>query len=178
MVLDDTDVGAIMRGAAVAARQITPRRHASWREDVAQEVALAVVRMKRDGKTPGVTAYRTAARYAVKKLLGDTRYAGRRMEHECGISLDDPEQPLLQLQGEHPHELRAIAMWRLQRIWPTLTATQRVGIETLLMGGQGCVREVSAQRCVNWACVSEGRRRALERIDNPGAFSRVASRQG
>ena len=175
MIIDQMDATAILRGSAVAARQCTPHRHISWREDVAQEVALAVVRMKNDGKTPGVDAYRTAARYAVKKLLGDSRYAGRRLEHERGVSLDDPERAP-QSQGEDPHELRAIAMWRLQRVWPTLTATQRVGIETLLLGGQGCVREVSALRGVEWTCVSEGRRRALERINNPGAFSRVATR--
>ena len=169
------DATAILRGAAVAARQCTPRRHSSWREDVAQEVALAVVRMNIDGKTPGVDAYRTAARYAVKKLLGDSRYAGRRLEHERGVSLDDPERAP-QLQGDAPHELRAIALWRLQRVWPTLTATQRVGIETLFLGGRGCVREVAGVHGVKWKCVSAGRRRALERIDNPGAFSRVATR--
>ena len=66
----------------------------------------------------------------ISKLLGEKRYNGKR-------AVRDGEVPWEEYHGgkcDH-NELGAIALWRLQQIWPTLTEKQSLAIRCYLTGG-------------------------------------------
>lgn len=73
---------------------------------------------------------RQLASVNISKLMGDKKWNGRR-------AVRDGEVPWEEWHGGQKmrNELGAIALWRLQRIWPTLSENQRLAMNCYLTGG-------------------------------------------
>ena len=119
---------------------------------------------------------RYAVIQAVRRICGDERYAGAWQYEARRVSLESWARGASSRQMD---DLAPLALWRLQRVWPTLTDTQRAGIVSLLLGGgpQAVQAAMRAYPRVNKRCIPGARKVALRRIDDPSAYSRVACRR-
>ena len=59
-------------------------------------------------------------------------------------------------------ELRAIAVWRLQRVWDDLTPHQRLGLFQLVSGAE--LKHVAKEHKINWRVLSSAKVRAVRHL--------------
>lgn len=151
-----TDPVLIMRGARKAAWRVTPEIFASWREDVAQEVALEVLSLhQRFGRWAGAASYKWAAFHAVRRMLFLSR----------GQDSQDKHPREFEGSVEAPDELAPIALWRLQKHWAGLTAHQRVALFQLISGDRAS--DVAVREGMSHPSLCRARKSALARLDKP-----------
>lgn len=151
-----------------AARRVTPTRLRSYLDDVAQEVRIQAWQYERqNGSRAGAGLLRVFAGRAMRTVFGDRRYRPTWDQHElCGD--DDPGAWV-----EARREEVSFGLVRLQQIYPTLTPLQRAALLTALCGDTA---EVAREHGVSSSSVCNARAKAMARINEPGAFSRVAWR--
>lgn len=159
----------LRRAARLAVRQTTDERLAPWREDIEAECVAQVLLMHKRGFRCGLRAWRWAALSARREVLGDSRFKSNWDAVELSGTVPEPEPDL----GNGLAPLMAIARSRLQAAWPTLTETQREGLRCKLTGAS----QADAERALGVApgSLSVATARALQRIDDPGSFTRIAS---
>lgn len=93
-----------------------------WHEDIAQEALSILVVCQRDGIHGGERMFRLLALQAISRIFrpGSANQPRLRMERH-----EEVDDRVMGSTGKRDPGLRAIALWRLQDVWPTLTAAQR-----------------------------------------------------
>lgn len=160
----------LMRLAArSAARRATPAHATMWRDDIEQDVLLAAWQIHRRGFGVTREAYGWLASDAVRRYVGDPRSRGRSAFKTL------PLEEATRVPVAARHELGPLCMLRLRALWETFTETQKAGLFSLLVDdGYGATGDAADAFGVSLQSINSARKRALERIDNPGAFSRKA----
>ena len=156
------DVLAMARAAVM---RVTPKRLLSgYGDDLVQETAMQLLELER----PSWRWARVFAKRAMRQVFGDRRYRPSW----------DRREPLLDddVAMEARRESGALCLVRLQRLWPTLTEHQRAGLLTLMDNDRRALGETAAVLGVSNSSLVNARRRALQRLDNPARFSRIAKR--
>ncbi len=105
-----------------------------WAEDIAQEVTIEVLDGMRQGRGTGL-------HFAVKKALNNIFGQATGHRHCAGDTFVAVKRALPapfvpnSSETDPPREAPAvIAMWRLQRLWPTLSSVQRAAMLYELTG--------------------------------------------
>ncbi len=152
-----------MRAATYAAWRVTPPRYAYWREDIAQEVALAVYLDYCDGIHAARRRYTWHAVTAARKLF----CAGR-----------NPAQPIIQVsldaalwgadepRTEARDPLAAVLRVRLEAWWGTLTQAQRAGLVSAIADRHDGSAVANAFGVSVWS-LRNARRQAIELVNLP-----------
>lgn len=161
----------VKRAALWAARSVTTQRGAEWIDDIAQIVVARVWLRHQAGFGVTRQQYRRLASGALNVLLGHIGYESGRAAAEM-IPLDDVQ--VTNTRTRNP--LAVISMHRLQALWPTLTDTQKAGVYSLIVDdGYGATGDAAELFGVSTLSICSARETALERINNPAAFTRKAS---
>lgn len=158
---DAYDYATLLRRLPYVARPILQRhRLEHWTEDVCQEAALTAWQLHCSGRRVGHRATRLCILGAIGRMFRDSvRANGPRYRLESHGELTDAS--IVSPRGIEPG-MRAIALWRLQELWPTLTDTQRDGV----------LRTVSGDSISSTA--SSGRRQVRAHVNTPRwALSKV-----
>ena len=118
-------------------RSIARRIVSTWpaieadEEDLVQLTVISATRCSSKGLRITKRFIRTLMSASISKLMGESRYRGRR-------AVRDNEVPWVEWNGASVSaqpEIGPLAMWRLQRIYPTLSDTQRRALWCLLTDG-------------------------------------------
>lgn len=160
-----------INAARRAAWYILPPRLESWREDLIQQILVHAIEEKRRGNPLPRWRWNQLAIQAMRSLFGKNRenpVKNLRLARGVLEQVASPERDAVGC---------ALALWRLQRVWPTLTDAQRVAVRAVLMGGYGTLAEEAELAGLKKHTVTTARDPALQRIDNPSAFARVAVRR-
>lgn len=166
----ETNWPLVQRAAKRAAIRVTRARGAEWVEDIAQIVTARVWLSHREGFGVSRRRYLHFASAAFRLLVGDHRYDGR------GSAEMIPIDGLHLSAGRSRDPLAVISMHRLQALWPTLTETQKAGIYSVIVDdGYGSTGDAAELFGVSLLSVCSARQTALERINDPTAFTRKAS---
>lgn len=152
----------ILKRSKRAAARAAYKRAPGWVDDVAQEAAIEAWLRLREGKP---VSYRLAALKAITKIDGDVRNRETESHHTSIHRIGSDDLPT-SLQSQ-PSEMWALARWRLERLWPDLTDTQKAALPPYLCGGQ-------FPRGADYQLIAA--KRACERINNPGQFKRAAKK--
>lgn len=100
-------------------------------KDLVQLTTIAATRCASKGLRISRRFLRRLASASIAKIYGESRYNGRRVVH-------DNEVPWVEWNGcsvpARP-ELGPVALWRLQRIWPTLSKSQKLAVRCLITDG-------------------------------------------
>lgn len=93
-----------------------------WHEDIAQEALSILVERQREGIRGGERMFRLLALQAIARLFVPGARGAPRLWMERHGEVDDAAMGPA---GKRDPGPRAIALWRLQDAWPTLTEAQR-----------------------------------------------------
>lgn len=139
-----------------------------WGDDLVQETALKLLRCVQAGHTPQWRTAKRFAREALRVVFGDARYRSPWYDNELWDTVEvTVEAPLLE---------QGLLKWRLAEVWPTLTRQQQAGLLSVVDDGYGSRSEYAALVGTTPGALDCARKRALERVDAPAAFARVARR--
>jgi hypothetical protein len=170
------DVDVIRRLARGAARRyLRYPRLAHLVPDIEQDVLETTLRTRARGYRLNWEGFQRAARDAVRHYMGDARNHGRAHYESVSLEALREETHAEPSAGPAVSGPGAIALWRLQRLWPTLTETQQAGVYSAIVDGYGSAGDAAEAFGVELSGISSARQRALERVDNPSAFVRAAS---
>lgn len=151
---------SMLRASQRAAWQRTPPGLAHWREDIGQDVAVAVWELKRRGMLPTASTYRWATWHACRRLAFLLRYQV------------DAFEGWDELEADVPHELAPLALWRVQACWDELSDLQRIALSAVVTG----TRPVDLDY-VDKSALHRARRTALARLDGYRPASGRTARQ-
>jgi hypothetical protein len=170
------DLGVMLRLARGASRRyLRFPRLAHLVPDIEQDVLERALTKRLQGYRLDWEGYVRAARDALRHYAGDMRNNGRARYESVSLEALREETHAEPSEPAAASGPGAIALWRLQRLWPTLTTTQQAGVYSVLVDGYGAAGDAAEAYGVELSAISSGRQRALERVDNPSAFSRAAS---
>jgi len=144
------------RTAAIAA---CGTRWAHWIEDVAQEVALAVVLQARRGQRIGRRGYWYYAMNAVRTIRGAPSRQGRTVEITPELERSEA------MACRPPSPLAMLAVWRLQREWDGLCTTQRGALALVLEGVYGDSVDVRRRIGCSQQALHSARGAGLAKLD-------------
>ena len=113
-----------------------------WQEDVCQEAALNVFALHSRGKRVGRKSERLCVLAAVASMFHHARKGGPRMMMEQHAAITED----LSASVGGDSGARAIALWRLQALWPTLTPAQQQGIFDAVVGNKISTASSTARR--------------------------------
>lgn len=143
---------------------------APLREDLTQETVFAAVLAARRGMRITRQFLSRLMYEALGKTLGDRRYAGRRAAFDAEVALGEGDADAGQVACAPPHELRAIALWRLQRAWPHLSETQKVALTCLITDGSWI--DLERETGISSAHIQRAKLDALAKIDGRKALGK------
>jgi hypothetical protein len=142
---------SMLRASQRAAWRHVPPSLAHWREDLAQDIAVAVWSLKASkGLQVPASAYRWAAWHAVRRLAFLLRYQVDGYE-----GWDEHE-------GDVPAELAPIALWRVQKCWDELSDLQRLALSQVVTGAR---TTVDLAGYATESALARARKTALARLD-------------
>lgn len=102
-----------------------------WHEDITQEALSILVERQREGVRGGERMFRLLALQAIARLFVPGAKGSPRLGMERHGEVDDA---VMGSTGKRDPGPRAIALWRLQDLWPTLTEKQRGTMTRYLRG--------------------------------------------
>jgi DNA-binding CsgD family transcriptional regulator len=135
--------------------------------DLAAEVAMLVYVRATKGYYTSARWYRLLLFKAVRRYWGNPHTP--RNAEALAMDVDEARELVDNLRVDD----RALCLARLQAVYPTLTALQQEALSLYLQGYD--TTESGRAMGRNPATCHAARRRAIQRIDNPGQFTRTAS---
>lgn len=128
------DYKKVYRAASLATRHVCPADQVNWREDITQEVVVAIWQLRQRGIIVGRRIYRRLAIRATEQICGSKRNPGSLGYRRPELVDNESLARLYWHDGRDITPLTAILVSRLEKRWETLPKRQKAGIISIMTG--------------------------------------------